>query len=143
MKICNNCGTQKPSSDFTKNHPYCKKCNSVRASKWNKENPDRRKIIVKKDNYKRRYGLSVEDKQSMIDKQNALCAICKRPLKSTHDVCVDHCHDTNKVRGILCRKCNLGIGHFDDSIKYLKDAIKYLRKWNKQGAIHENMHQVR
>ena len=131
MKTCNNCGIQKPLTEFPKTHPHCKKCNISRASKWNKENPNRRKIIIQKDNYKRRYGLSVEDKQLMIDNQNGLCAICNNPLKSTHDVCVDHCHTTNKVRGILCRKCNLGIGHLNDSLDILKSAIKYLKKHQK------------
>ena len=131
MKTCNNCGIQKLLLEFPKTHPHCKKCNTARASKWNKKNPNKRKIIIQKNNYKKRYGLSVEDKQFMIDKQNGLCAICNNQLKTTHDVCVDHCHITNKVRGILCRKCNLGIGHFNDSLDSLKSALKYLKKHQK------------
>jgi len=105
---------------------------SEKAAKWNRENKERRKVIIQKNNYKKRYGLSVEQKQELIDNQDGKCAICTNDLKDTHDVCVDHCHKTNKIRGILCRKCNLGIGHLNDSIEILKSAQKYLEKYNSE-----------
>ena len=98
------------------------------AAKWNRENKDRRKITIQRNNYKKRYGLSLEQKQELVDKQNSKCAICSNDLKDTHDVCVDHCHITGMIRGILCRKCNLGIGHLQDSLEILKSAIRYLEK---------------
>jgi hypothetical protein len=102
--------------------------NAARAAKWNIENKERRRIIIQKNNYKKRYGLSIEQKQELVDKQNSKCAICNNDLKDAHDVCVDHNHITNKIRGILCRKCNLGIGHLNDSTQILKSAILYLDK---------------
>jgi len=105
---------------------------SEKAAKWNRENKERRKVIIQKNNYKKRYGLSVEQKQALIDGQEGKCAICQKELTITHDVCVDHCHSTNIIRGILCRKCNLGIGHLNDSIEILKSALKYLAKHNKK-----------
>lgn len=103
---------------------------SERAAKWNKENKERRKIIIQKDNYKKRYGLTVEMKQALVDNQKGKCAICENDLKDTHDVCVDHNHETGKIRAILCRRCNLGIGHLQDSIVVVKSALKYLEKYN-------------
>jgi len=104
--------------------------NRQRAKIWNKKNVEKRRIIVQKHGYKKRYGLSLEQKQALVDGQNSKCAICNNDLKGTHDVCVDHCHTTGIIRGILCRKCNLGIGHLNDSIENLKSAQKYLEKYN-------------
>ena len=136
MKKCTKCGEQKPLSDFHKNKSttdgycsLCKPCNKNHASTWNKHNPVKRGVIVQKNNYKKRYGLSVEQKQALIDGQDCKCAICKNELTNTHDVCVDHNHVTGAIRGILCRKCNLGIGHLNDSIDILKSAQEYLEKY--------------
>ena len=104
--------------------------NSARAAKWNRENKERRAPTIQKNNYKKRYGLTIEQKQAMIDAQDGKCAICKSDLETTHNVCVDHCHKTNKIRGILCRKCNLGIGHLNDSPQILKSAQMYLEKYS-------------
>ena len=109
-----------------------KNANSERAAKWNRENKKRRAPVLQKSNYKKRYGLTIEQKQAMIDNQDGKCAICQSDLETTHNVCVDHCHSTNQIRGILCRKCNLGIGHLNDSIEILKSAQKYLQKHAKK-----------
>lgn len=159
MKKCTKCGVEKPLSEYHKKistktgfDPWCKPCKSAayknwisnnpekqkvvkkRASIWNAENKNKRKIIVQKNNYKKRYGLTVEQKQQLIDLQNQKCAICENSLKDTHDVCVDHNHQTGAVRGILCRKCNLGLGHFKDSMENLKSAVKYLKKYSGKTA---------
>jgi hypothetical protein len=159
MKKCTKCGVEKPLSEFTKKKSnkdgldlWCKTCKSIcsqkylarpenaienrkKATAWNKQNPEKRRVIMQKENYKRRYGLTIEQKQELIDKQNSKCAICKDDLKHTHNVCVDHNHETGSVRGILCRKCNLGIGHLQDSITVLKAAIKYLSHYENWGSI--------
>jgi hypothetical protein len=141
MKKCTKCGIEKPLSDFHKNKStkdkycsLCKSCNNKHAAAWNKKQTQKRKIIVQKNNYKKRYGLTVEQKQDLIDGQDSKCAICKNDLKDTHDVCVDHNHITGSIRGILCRKCNLGIGHLQDSIDILKSAVKYLKKYSADSA---------
>ena len=73
---------------------------------------------------KSRYGITVAQFNAMVEQQNGLCACCKQ----RRPVDVDHCHDTGKVRGLLCRACNLGLGLFKDSIEGLQHAIEYLRK---------------
>ena len=69
----------------------------------------------------------------MLQDQDGKCAICKREesacasiTKKVRALAVDHCHVTGNVRGLLCRACNLGIGHFEDNLETLEEAIKYL-----------------
>ena len=63
----------------------------------------------------------------MLDNQGHVCMICKKDINE-HSSHIDHSHVTGKVRGILCEKCNKGLGQFDDNIEYLNNAIKYLSK---------------
>lgn len=70
-----------------------------------------------------KYGISLADYESMYKAQGGCCAICRAP----HAVlCVDHCHSTRRVRGLLCSPCNTGIGHLRDSPDLLRKAIAYL-----------------
>ena len=64
--------------------------------------------------------------EQMLVDQNNECAICKN--KIGWEAAVDHCHNTNKIRGLLCRKCNLGLGGFKDDIEIIKKAIKYVKE---------------
>lgn len=57
--------------------------------------------------------------------QNGRCRICFRELQSPQ---LDHDHITGKIRGLLCRTCNLGLGHFFDSVELLENAVKYLKE---------------
>ena len=64
----------------------------------------------------------------MKDDQVGRCAICEEELdKDTKHVHVDHCHETNIVRGLLCAHCNKGLGFFRDNIEVLEKAITYLK----------------
>ncbi len=58
--------------------------------------------------------------------QDRKCAICKREFENTYEMCIDHCHNTLEVRGLLCSSCNKGIGNLKDNIENLKNAIDYL-----------------
>jgi hypothetical protein len=58
--------------------------------------------------------------------QGGRCAICGEQVLD--DPCLDHCHATGKVRGVLCRKCNIGLGYFEDSPKLLALATAYLQR---------------
>jgi hypothetical protein len=73
------------------------------------------------------YGIGIGEYQDMLEEQDFKCAICETHVDDLNfPLDVDHDHDTHEVRGLLCRKCNLGIGLFKDSIRLLKNAIKYL-----------------
>lgn len=82
--------------------------------------------IRRRNHLKRKYGMTEEDWDEMFDSQGKRCACCGIP-RATMWV-VDHCHDTGKVRGILCHHCNSGLGQFGDDIARLQLAVKYLRE---------------
>jgi hypothetical protein len=74
---------------------------------------------------KTRFGISLEDYDALLAKQNGACAICKK--KSARSLCVDHCHATGLIRGLLCNKCNRGMGFFEDDAARLRKATAYLK----------------
>lgn len=80
---------------------------------------------------KSRYGISYQEYESMYTRQAGKCAICTNtlPLGGYRGLYVDHCHSTNVIRGLLCPRCNSGIGSFEDSIEMLQKAIEYLKPY--------------
>lgn len=77
----------------------------------------------------RKYGLTVEQYEATIAEQEGRCAICSTTTPAKHGSwCIDHDHDTNEVRGLLCVKCNAGLGSFDDSPVHLLAAERYLQR---------------
>ena len=74
--------------------------------------------------YRSNYGLSIEDYNALLAQQGGACAICRKQPEQR--LCVDHCHVTKKVRRLLCRRCNLGIGYFHDDPSLLRLAAAYL-----------------
>jgi len=71
------------------------------------------------------YGISVEEYDALLARQNGKCAICReKPEGQT--LCVDHCHATGKIRGLLCRSCNVGLGNYRDDPRLMRAAIVYL-----------------
>lgn len=86
---------------------------------------------VRKTYLKHKYKLTLEQFNKMLDEQNGKCALCQKEHSGRKDrksLFVDHCHKTNKVRGLLCNKCNCGLGNFQDNTDYLQSAIDYLKK---------------
>lgn len=75
---------------------------------------------------KLKYNLSLSEYLELYILQNGLCKICLKPC-DIKAFSVDHCHHSNKIRGLLCSSCNLGIGMFKDNVETLKSAIKYLQ----------------
>ncbi len=72
----------------------------------------------------RTYGLTAEDLERMLIEQGGLCAICER--SPARRLCIDHCHATQKVRGLLCDNCNIALGLLDDDPERLRAAIAYV-----------------
>lgn len=92
------------------------------------ENSEKQRIRAFKK--KLSHSFTLEDYKSMLDSQNSKCKICNNPLIKPKDIALDHCHKTGKVRGILCRYCNTGIGMLQDDTRILQNAIKYLKEFN-------------
>lgn len=72
--------------------------------------------------YIKKYNLSPDEYFKILKKQNLLCAICNEEKF----LVVDHNHKNGEVRGLLCNKCNIGLGHFNDNVSLLNSAIKYV-----------------
>lgn len=91
--------------------------------KWNHEH----KPSVIEYRLKRMYGITLAQYQDLLNKQDNKCAICaKTPKQEGKNLAVDHCHKTNKVRGLLCLDCNTAIGRFKEDRKLFERALEYL-----------------
>jgi len=131
-QVCTCCGVEKPILEFEhqKNRPSPrKKCKACRHGERDKEkeklrhreymkqrrvsNPD----VVRQNWERSKYGASKEDIGL------SSCVICG----SSRRLCIDHDHVTDKIRGILCTKCNAGLGMFDDDADRMMAAINYLK----------------
>jgi Autographiviridae endonuclease VII len=73
---------------------------------------------------KRLYGITLEDYNRLLAKQKGRCAICKK--KPRYRLHVDHDHRTKRVRRLLCRKCNPALGLFEDDLRIVRSAARYL-----------------
>ena len=101
---------------------------------YRKKNPEKMKAIDLKKNY----GITLETYYQMLEQQKHVCAICHRPEYAVDHrsglpraLAVDHCHETNQIRGLLCTNCNRGLGKFNDNIESLQAAINYLKQFSK------------
>ncbi len=108
----------------------CKQCSRERAKRYWRSKP-LPKEVQREKNLKRNFNLSIDDYNSKLKEQKFLCAICSLPKQEgAKEFAVDHDHLTGKIRGLLCRSCNTGLGLFKDSQNNLKSAINYLEKYN-------------
>ncbi len=137
---CSHCKQSKPANQFPKAN------NRVRGFAWickqcKKEKLQKKKASMSKDDWmllnrkywlKSQYNLSIEDYNKKLVEQSHRCAICgcdeTEAFKSL--LFVDHCHKTQKVRGLLCHHCNTALGKFRDSKEILNQAITYLDQHN-------------
>jgi recombination endonuclease VII len=76
----------------------------------------------------RKYGLTPADYERMLREQDGLCALCHR--RPARGLVVDHCHATSRVRGLLCDKCNSGLGFFDDDAERMRTGAGYVDRAN-------------
>lgn len=112
----------------------CRYCKAICQKKLKASKPLNYKITSRKSNLKRKFDMSIDDFIKMKESQKYVCAICKNPetaldgkTKILREFCIDHCHETGVIRGLLCNRCNHGIGKLRDSIEILESAIEYLR----------------
>jgi hypothetical protein len=81
------------------------------------------------NHYKHKYNITLDDYNKMLDEQSHSCKICnshKDLFKKA--LCVDHCHSTGKIRGLLCDDCNVGLGKYKDQEELMIKAANYLRE---------------
>lgn len=136
FKTCSVCKEYKSVEFYTKekNRPgkykaRCKSCHAkIERNSLRYKNYKIDKVKAKSSYLKRFYGIDLKQYNELLTKQNEVCAICleKEKIKN-QSLAVDHCHKTNKVRGLLCFNCNISIGKLRDSEINLTRAISYLK----------------
>lgn len=109
LKKCSLCGKVLPSTMFAPKSTRCKICR--RDYDW-----------------QYRYGISPEQYYEMLTEQEGKCKICNQPIPEGQYLDIDHNHKTGEIRGLICNKCNKGLGFFGEDIKVLENAIKYLKE---------------
>lgn len=141
-KQCTGCGRvleldgfyQKRSSDPSYKSDYgralqpCKDCRIARNAEL-KDTP-KRKREIRSQNLSKNYGITLEQYEEMLTFQGGVCAICGDPPSGTNsrtdNLHVDHCHQTGRVRGLLCHMCNRGLGSMRDNPRLLRKGAEYL-----------------
>ena len=98
------------------------------SKQWHNANPEKVKISQRKSEIKRKYNLSWDQYLSKLSLQDSKCAICSSSLIGHRNCCVDHNHDTNQIRDLLCSQCNKLIGFARENSSILQAAIVYLDK---------------
>ena len=134
--------------------PECKACNLAekarrhaadpqpareRTRKWQQDNPERyrenqrefrasggKKRSDRRSYLKRKYGISLEDYDAMLEAQDGRCAICRRLPRDDISLHVDHHHDSGRLRGLLCFSCNVTVGHIREEHDRLRAIADYL-----------------
>lgn len=130
MRTCIDCGlkakteedlklfSNSQESKFGKRN-LCRKCAGKRTDNTKEE----MKKAKAKYQAAKRYGVSLEEYETNMASSDC-CEVCGK----TKDLCYDHCHETGKFRGILCRGCNRSIGQLGDTAEALEKAYNYLRR---------------
>lgn len=135
LNLCSDCGVPlSPDNTFNFKRPryICKPCWVARQKSYQGDKPrtqKRYKLTPEQQlakSLKTHNGMTPETYAVLLARQNGVCAICRGDTKGRGRFHVDHCHQTGIIRGLLCAKCNLLLGHADDDTKLLRAAIHYL-----------------
>lgn len=155
VRACVTCGVTKPLTDFRlrKSHStgehyrgkVCRACHQAKSSVWRKSNPDKvrqynantraknpeydKKRAIEY-HFRRKFGITVAERDEMLARQSGKCLICETTKPNGKGWCVDHDHTTLRIRGILCAPCNAFIGLAKERIDVLERAINYIEASN-------------
>lgn len=140
-KLCSKCKNILPASEFYPHRrmksglqPQCRAC----SREWHRQRPDyirekNKQFKLKYPEYhrdwhrRRKFGVEPSQINAIRDSQDGLCAGCLRDL-AVNKECVDHCHDTGRIRGLLCNDCNVSIGILGDNPETLRRLADYIEK---------------
>lgn len=145
LKVCTKCNKSKSLDSFHDNKNYkdgkmyiCSLCRSEYKKSYYIRTKEYQRVVskqyyhnhlrrAKSYSLKTRLGITIEDKENLLIKQNYLCLGCNMKLDINKSK-VDHDHKTGIIRGILCTNCNIVLGHAHDNTKVLENLINYLKK---------------
>jgi hypothetical protein len=128
-KICKTCEVEKLVTEYQKDitkkdhlRPYCKECTSKRRKQLLS------KEMIRQRNLEKNFGKGALDVyKKLFEEQGGVCAICSTPENGRYsNLSIDHNHDTNEIRGLLCNSCNRGIGLLKDSPEVIRKAAEYV-----------------
>lgn len=134
-KKCPACNQTKIPEEFHKDPrnktgltSWCNACRRAKNKEWIKNNPDKAERSRRNTTLKRLYGITLKDYEYMLHEQQGMCAICKTtdPGGAGKKFVVDHCHSSDKVRALLCGKCNCAIGLLNEDPALFDAAKQYL-----------------
>ena len=74
------------------------------------------------------YGLTQADYHRMLDAQGWKCVLCSVSFEDKRKICIDHCHNSKKVRGLLCHNCNLFLGNAQDDPDLMRRGAEYVER---------------
>ena len=119
----------------------CKACTKINWDKWVNNNKEHYQKVKKQGqdllhhNHKKyeRRGITKAQYDVVFETQRGLCAICQKPPKDKQSLAMDHNHQTNEFRGLLCKECNRALGLFGDNIDVLTNAVTYLKERGSYG----------
>lgn len=97
-------------------------------AKYRAENKEKIAEGYRRHILKKNFGITKEEYDQMLAHQNGVCAICLEVCATGRDLAVDHDHETGKVRGLLCRDCNVSLGLMKDDPNRLRKAAEYLEQ---------------
>lgn len=111
--------------NYMENNPEAKIKRNIRSKTWREVNPERSKYLITNATLLSKYGISLEEYNKLLIKQNYCCAVCK-DIPTYQRLHVDHCHKTGKIRGLLCQSCNVSIGKMKESPILLRALAEYI-----------------
>lgn len=138
-QVCRVCKKTKGIDEYgfhkrsNKHKTQCKDCAKKEAAIYRLENKEKYLKTQTNSRLKQNYGLSLSAYEEKLKDQEGKCTICgtTNPVNGhIKRFAVDHCHATGMVRGLLCSKCNKGIGFFGDDTRLLEKAIQYLERYS-------------
>jgi hypothetical protein len=111
-----------PALPFSKDNVFW--LERIKGGRTDNMSPEQRAEYSREWHMRRKYKITGDTYASMLAAQKGVCAICGN--RQAKRLAIDHCHETGKVRGLLCTSCNRGIGYLGDSPERLRKALEYL-----------------
>ena len=104
------------------------KAHPERVREYARKSREKNRLMLELSRLRKKYGINHWELVEMLRKCERRCEICRSDLLIKNVMVVDHCHKTGRVRGLLCRKCNSGIGLLRDDLALVKSAVEYLSR---------------
>ncbi len=132
-RTCTRCKKTKPVGEFyvykaRKIQRVCKECDKAHRRKAARKYRVRETTAQRKWQIKNTYGLTLEQYDQMFEEQSGVCKTCGKVNRDGRRLYIDHNHETGKVRGLLCHRCNSLLGFVKDDTAILQNIIAYLKE---------------